>query len=145
MFVLALSVTLTWTVDCIWNWNMFQHRAVHKEAAGLEPKRAMFHCLTECDTVSSFASHQKKTGRHCQSWPKHYWSCHLQPLNYQKRICSPLMSSSDFPSSCMRIVYITSTWANIYKTLKTLKNLFARRNVEWIPPTKAAYVSLFTV
>jgi hypothetical protein len=36
----------------------------------------------------------------------------------------------------MRIVYKTSTLANIYKTHK---KFFARKNnVEWIPPTKAA-------
>ena len=43
----------------------FRYLAAHKIAAGLGPEKAqalpMFHALTGCDTVSSFAGHGKKT------------------------------------------------------------------------------------
>ena len=46
--------------------NSFRYVASHEIATGLGPEKAralpMFHALTGCDNVSSFAGHGKKTG-----------------------------------------------------------------------------------
>ena len=72
----------------VWNRQTFQYIAAHELAAGLERQKAralpMFHTLTGCDTVSSFAGHSKKS-----AWA--IWN--VLPEFAQNMSCSPLIGS----------------------------------------------------
>ena len=71
-YIVALAMSVAQGVqpgDELWltfrTGKSFLYLASHKMAAGLGPEKAralpMFHALTGCDTVSSFAGHDKKT------------------------------------------------------------------------------------
>jgi len=116
----------------------FQYLAAHEVAAGLGPDKAqalpMFRSLTGCDTVSSFASHGKKT----------VWAVWNVLPELSRALLKLSSAPSDIPEEVLhtieRFVTLlygrTSTCTDIDKACK---KLFARKNnVELIPPTKAA-------
>ena len=67
--VVVLTVSVVQPEDKLWlafgTGRNFRYLAAHEIAAGLGPEKAralpMFHALTGCDTVSSFARHSKKS------------------------------------------------------------------------------------
>ena len=103
----------------------FRYFAAHEIAAGLGPENAralpMFHALTGCDNVSSFAGHGKKT-----TWA--VWTV-LQELTYAllKLSLPPSTIPEDVLSCIERFVILiydrTSTGNDIDQTRK---NLFSK-------------------
>ena len=94
----------------------------------------MFHALTGCDTVSSFARHGKKT-----AWAA--WTV-LPELTEALLLLSS--APRDIPHDAMRIIerFVILLYDRTSKCTdidKARRKLFARKNnVELIPPTKAA-------
>ena len=116
----------------------FRYLAAHELAAGLGPEKAqalpMFHALTGCDTVSSFAGHGKKTAGTI-------WTVLPELTNALLKLSS---APSGIPDDVMhtiekfvKLLYDrTSTCKEINKARK---KIFAKKNnVQLIPPTKAA-------
>ena len=116
----------------------FRYLAAHEIAARLGPDKAqaltMFHSLTGCDTVSSFASHGKKT-----AWA--VWNVLPELTDALLKLSS---APSEIPEEVLhtieRFVILLYDRTSPYTDIdKARKKLFARKNnVELIPPTKAA-------
>ena len=116
----------------------FQYLAGHEVSVGLVSEKArallMFHALTGCDTVSSFAGHGKKT-----TWV--VWNV-LPERNeaLQKLLSAWEFISGDVLHTIKRFVIL------VYDRISTCtdidmarRNLFAKKHdVQLIPPTKAA-------
>ena len=115
----------------------FRYLAAHEIAARLGPDKAqaltMFHSLTWCDTVSSFASHGKKT-----AWA--VWNVLPELTDALLKLSS---APSEIPEEVLhtieRFVILLYDRTSPYTDIdKARKKLFARKNnVELIPPTKA--------
>jgi len=94
----------------------------------------MFHALTGCDTVSSFARHGKKT-----AWA--VWTV-LPELTEALLLLSS--APRDIPDDAMRIIerFVILLYDRTSRCTdidKARRKLFARKNnVKLIPPTKAA-------
>ena len=116
----------------------FRYLAAHKLAHGLGPERAqalpMFHALTGCDTVSSFAGHGKKT-----AWAT--WKA-LPDLTgaLLKLSCAPSNIPEDVMCTIERCVILLYDRTNTCTDIdKARRKLFTRKNnVQQIPPTRAA-------
>ena len=116
----------------------FRYLAAHEIAAGLGREKAralpMFHALTGCDTVSSFARHGKKTARAV-------WTV-LPELTEALLLLSS--APRDIPNDAMCIIerFVILLYDRTSKCTdidKARRKLFARKNnVQLIPPTKAA-------
>jgi len=121
----------------------FRYLAAHEAAAGLGPEKAqalpVFHSLTGCDTVSSFASHWKKT----------LWTVLPELTRALLKLSS---APSDIPEEVLhtieRFVILLYDRTSMYLFCraggctdidKACRKLFARKNnVKLMPPTKAA-------
>jgi hypothetical protein len=119
--VLAFSLAQTFQpTHILWiafgTKKLLLHLAVHKVATGLGPESISTSNVPLSDSVQ-FSKPLKEDWNVFPEFTEHYWSCNLHPVTYLKRSWSPLMCISNFPSLCMRIVYKTSTWANIKKKL----------------------------
>jgi len=115
----------------------FQYLAAHEIAAGLGRGKArvlpMFHALTGCDTMSSFARRGKKTA--CEDTPELTEALLLLLLSFAPR---------DIPDVAIRIIkrfmiLLYDRTGKCTDTDKARRKLFARNNnVQLITPTKAA-------
>jgi len=116
----------------------FRYIAAHEIAHSLGPQKTkalpMFHALTDCDTVSSFVGHGKRT-----AWST--WNPLPQLTDALLQLsCMP----SDIPVEAMLVIerFIillydrTSVCSDINKARQKL--FVKRTNVKAIPPTKAA-------
>ena len=141
--VLAVSLVQGWkSDDKLWlafgTGHSFRYLAAHEIAAELGQEKAralpMFHALTGCDTVSSFARHGKKT-----AWE--IWKV-LPELTEALHLLSS--APHIIPDSAMRIIerFVILLYDRTSKCTdidKARRKLFARKNnVQLIPPTKAA-------
>jgi len=143
--VVVLAVSLAQELqpeDKLWlafgTGQSFRYLAAHEIADGLGREKAralpMFHALTGCDTVSSFARHGKKT-----AWA--VWTV-LPELTEALLLLSS--APRDIPHDAMRIIerFVILLYDRTSKCAdidKARRKLFARKNnVELIPPTKAA-------
>lgn len=116
----------------------FRYLAAHEIAAGLGQEKAralpMFHALTGCDTVSSFARHGKKTA----------WAVWTVMPELTEALMQLSSAPSDIPSNAMCIIerFVILLYDRTSKCTdidKARRKLFARKNnVQLIPPTKAA-------
>ena len=116
----------------------FRYLAAHELAVSLGPEKAlalpMFHALTGCDTVSSFAGHGKKT-----AWV--VWA--LLP-ELTTRLLQLSSAPDQIPEEAMDTIELivillydrTSTCQDVDKVRKKLFTW--KHNVKLIPPTKAA-------
>lgn len=143
--VVVLAVSLAQELqpeDKLWlafgTGQSFRYVAAHEIAAGLGREKAralpMFHALTGCDTVSSFARRGKKT-----AWA--VWTV-LPELTEVLLLLSS--APRDIPDDAMRIIerFVILLYDRTSKCTdidKARRKLFARKNnVQLIPPTKAA-------
>ena len=116
----------------------FLYLAAHELAAGLGPQKAwalpMFHALTGCDTISSFAGHGKRSARAIWNVSPELTDALLQLSSAPSEIPEYVMQSIE------RFVILrygrTSTCTDINKARKKL--FTKKNNVHLIPPTKAA-------
>ncbi|KAL8586163.1 hypothetical protein ACOMHN_057725 [Nucella lapillus] len=116
----------------------FRYLAAHEIAAGLGREKAcalpMFHALTGCDTVSSFARRGKKT-----AWA--VWTV-LPELTEALLLLSS--APRDIPDDAIRIIerFVILLYDRTSKCTdidKARRKIFAKKNnVQLIPPTKAA-------
>lgn len=141
--VLAVSVAQQLpTEDELWlefgTGKGFRYLAAYELAATLGPEKAqslpMFHALTGCDTVSSFAGHGKKT-----AWA--IWNVMPELTEALLKISS---APKDIPPEVKDTIerFVILLYDRTSKSTdvnKARKKLFAKKhNVQLIPPTKAA-------
>jgi len=141
--VLAVSLAQEWQPeDKLWvafgTGQSFRYLAAHEITAGLGRENAralpMFHALTGCDTVSSFATRGKKT-----AWT--VWTV-LPELTEALLLLSS--APRDIPDDATRIIerFVILLYDRTSKCTdidKARRKLFARKNnVQLIPATKAA-------
>ncbi|KAL8576333.1 hypothetical protein ACOMHN_006256 [Nucella lapillus] len=143
--VVVLAVSLAQELqpeDKLWlafgTGQSLRYLAAHEIAAGLGPEKAravpMFHALTGCDTVSSFARRGKKT-----AWA--VWTV-LPELTEALLLLSS--APRDIPDDAMRIIerFVILLYDRTSKCTdidKARGKIFARKNnVQLISPTKAA-------
>ncbi|KAK0146492.1 hypothetical protein N1851_014183 [Merluccius polli] len=116
----------------------FRYIAAHGISAALGPEKAralpLFHALTGCDTVSSFAGHGKKT-----AWA--VWAVFPELTNALLQLsCAPHDIPQEVMITIARFVILlydrTSTSTEIDQARKKL--FTKRHNVQSIPPTQAA-------
>ena len=124
------TATRRWTVASIWHREEFRYLAAHEIAAGPGPEKAqalpMFHALTGCDTASSFAGHGRKT-----TWT--IWTVLPELTNAPSGIPDDVMHTIE------RFVILLYDRTSTCKEInKARTKIFAKNNMQLIPPTKAA-------
>ena len=116
----------------------FRYLAAHEIVAGLGPEKLqalpVFHALTGCDTVSSFAGHGKKT-----AWA--VWTVFPELTNALLKVSSaPDNISQDVIATIERFVILLYDRTSQCTEIDTARRkLFVKKqNVLSIPPTKSA-------
>ena len=116
----------------------FRYLAANEIAAGLGPEKAralpVFHALTGCDTVSSFAGHGKKT-----AWA--VWAVFPELTHALLKLSSaPNYIPQEIMTTIERFIILLYDRTSTCTEIDTARRkLFAKRhNAESIPPTKAA-------
>ncbi|KAL8561151.1 hypothetical protein ACOMHN_054522 [Nucella lapillus] len=142
--VVVLAVSLAQELqpeDKLWlafgTGQSFRYLAAHEIAAGLGREKAralpIFHALTGCDTVSSFAKRGKKTA----------WAVWTVLPELTEALLLLFSAPRDIPDDAMRIIerFVILLYDRTSKCTdidKARRKIFARKNnVQLIPPTKA--------
>ncbi len=141
--VLAVSVLCQIELDELWlsfgTGKSFRYIAAHTILSNIGESKAkalpMFHSLTGCDTVSSFAGHGKKS-----CWD--VWNVYPQLTDTFINLSNTptQMSSDDFDVIQRFVVLVYSRTCEQIKVNDARKQLFSQgsRMIEHIPPTEAA-------
>lgn len=117
----------------------FRYIAVHQLAAAMNPRQCatlpIFHALTGCDTVSSFAGRRKKT-----AWE--IWKVFPEVTDaFEELLRMPSDVSEESMSLLERfVVLMYDRTSDIMEVNVARKQLFAHKSraVDSIPPTQAA-------
>ena len=117
----------------------FRYIAVHQQAAAMNPRQCatlpIFHALTGCDTVSSFAGRGKKT-----AWE--IWKVFPEVTDaFEELLCMSSDVSEESMSLLERfVVLMYDRTSDIMEVNDARKQLFAHksRSLDYIPPTQAA-------